>query len=291
MLSIRLPLLAVSLAISALGFSPAAHAETSTTVSQALEKINLSARQRMLAQRMAGLSCLVHLGIDAEVHSMEALETQALFGDSLAELQVGETNPDLLETMTALQTPYNAISGYMTVLTTTGDMGPRRLEAVANTADQLFTLSNTLTSQVQSAESKHLEGLTLLQTMILNLSGRQRMLSEEAFKEFCLAQAGIDPVQNLEKLATTTTVFDNTMNALVNGMPGLIIAPPTAEIKAKLEEASAVWQPVMALLARAVAGEQFDTEGVHYVTEELETVRILMNDAVEMYEHYNDGNS
>ncbi len=285
------PFLAVSLVLSTFGFSPAAQAETSATVSQALEKINLSARQRMLAQRMAGLSCLVHLGIDAEVHAAEALETQALFGDSLAELQANETNPDLLETMAELQTPYNVIVGYMTVLTTTGDMGPRRLEAVATTSEELFTLSNTLTSQVQSAESKNLEGLTLLQTMILNLSGRQRMLSEEAFKEFCLAQAGIEPAHNLELLATTATVFDNTMNALVNGMPGLIIAPPTPEIKAKLEEAAAVWQPVKALLARAVAGETFDTEGVHYVTEELETVRMLMDDAVELYEHYNDGNS
>lgn len=293
------PLLALSLSFAMLGVSPTAHAEMSSSVTQALENINLSARQRMLAQRMAGLSCLVHLNIDAEVHGAEALEAQALFATSLATLrdtnaEIGTARsdrPNILGAIEQVQTPLNAMAGYLTVLSTTGDVGPKRLEAIAATTEVLFDASETLTSRVQYAESQNLKELTLIQTMILNFSGRQRMLSEKAFKEFCLAEAGIDPAYNLEELGKTTTIFDNTMSALVNGLPGLIVAPPTPEIKAKLEETNTVWQPVKVILDRAVAGEIFDAHDIHYVTEELETVRILMDEAVELYEHYHEASS
>ncbi len=297
MKNLKLPIIALSLSL--FGLAPTVQAEDAITVTQALERINISARQRMLAQRMAGLSCLVHLDIEPEIHGAEALEAEVLFRETLATLSDVDTSLglsseqtlELMESIDNVMLPFSAVSGYLTVLSTNGDMGKSRLGAIATSSSKLFAASEILTTRVQSAESHNLQNLNLIQTMILNLSGRQRMLSEKAFKEFCLAQAGIENEQNLEDLAHTVLIFDNTMSALVNGMPGLIIAPPTAEIRAKLEETNAVWQPVKVLLERAVEGEVFDTHDIHYVTEELETVRILMNDAVELYEHYNETSS
>jgi hypothetical protein len=269
------------------------------TASSALEMVNLSARQRMLAQRMAGLSCLVHMGIDAETHASEALATQALFGETLTLLrnQNDSSNADpknkaKVETALNLsQDQYNRMAGYLTSLETIGTVGPNRLEAIALTSNDLYEVSERLTNHIQASERQNLENLSLIRTMILNFSGRQRMLSEKAFKEFCLAEAGIDAQQNREALAQTSEIFDTTMNALINGMPGLIIAPPTAEIKAKLEEARNVWLPVKAVLERAASGEDFSLDDIHAATERLEDVRILMNEAVELYEAYDAATS
>lgn len=294
---LKLPIIALSLSLAA--FTPAVHAESATTVTQALEKINISARQRMLAQRMAGLSCLVHLGIEPEIHGAEALEAEALFGETLATLSdsgtltglSGEQKSKIMEAVDRVTLPFSSVSGYLTVLSTNGEMGTNRLAFIAASANELFEASDLLTNRVQASESHNIQSLSLIQTMILNFSGRQRMLSEKAFKEFCLAQAGIESEQNLQELANTVHIFDNTMSALVNGMPGLIIAPPTAAIRAKLEETNAVWQPVKEILDRAVLGKDFDSHDIHYVTEELETVRMLMDDAVTLYEHYNETTS
>ncbi len=269
------------------------------TVSHALEMVNLSARQRMLAQRMAGLSCMVYLDIDAETHATEALEVRDLFGETLdtlrATFETAEIDPKSkakLETALNLsQDQFNRMAGYLTSLETVGTVGPSRLEAIALTSNALYEESDNLINQIQASERENLENLPLIRTMILNLSGRQRMLSEQAFKEFCLAEADINAADNLAALAHTSEVFNSTMEALINGMPGLIIAPPTAEIKAKLEEARDAWLPVKAVLERAVAGERFGADTIHAATETLEDVRVLMNEAVELYEYYSKTSS
>ncbi len=287
-----------AVAISLTGFTAPLPAQAET-VHQALDLVNLSARQRMLAQRMAGLSCMVHLGIDADTHAMESLAARDLFSETLDTLSVAyETAPADPKSKAKVEIAlnlsrdqFNRMAGYLTSLETVGTVGPSRLQAIAATANDLYEVSDELTNRIQAAERENLENLSLIRTMILNFSGRQRMLSEKAFKEFCLAQADIDAADNLEALAHTTEVFDSTMSALINGMPGLIIAPPTAEIKAKLEQARATWLPVKSVLERAVAGEHFRVEDIHTATEDLEDVRMLMNEAVVLYENYSETSS
>jgi len=288
--------LALALSLTSLSVPFAAQAET---VSEALHLVNISARQRMLAQRMAGLSCLVHLDIEPEIYAAEALEARDVFRNSLDALRSGNeassaeqaTKAKVETSINLAQDQYNLMSGYLNSLQTVGTVGPNRLAFIASTSNDLFEVSEDLTNYVQIAERQKLENLPLIRTMILNFSGRQRMLSEKAFKEFCLAQSGINAAENIESLVETTSIFDTTMNALINGMPGLIIAPPTTEIKAKLEEARNVWLPVKDVLERAISGEQFDTHAIHKATEDLETVRMLMDEAVTLYQNYSDTSS
>jgi len=293
------PIILALFAMIVAGASGAALPAKAETLAQALEKYNISTRQRMLSQRMAGLSCLVHLDIEAEIHASEALEARDVFSKSLDILRDGdpdlgtsrENAPRVLVAIDHARDQHIIMASHLAALEEVGTVDTTQLSAIALTSNELFEVSNTLASQVQLAQSQNLQSLTLLQTMILNFSGRQRMLSEKAFKEFCLAQAGVDVEANLVDLAKTSVIFDNTMNALINGMPGLIIEPPTQEIKAKLIEARNVWLPVKDVLERAVAGEVFNTHDIHVATEDLETVRILMDEAVELYEEYNNSQS
>ncbi len=270
------------------------HAEAAPEVAleQALLAINFAGRQRMFAQRMAGLSCLVHMDIEAESNSAEAIEIRDKFALTLVDLRMGnagiglspESNPKVLEAINTAAEPFEQIAELLSVLESQSFMSIQRLEAISVLTNSVFTTSDQLTSQIQATRNHALQGLPLITAMIINISGRQRMLAEKAFKELCLVQAGVDVDINLENLAATITIFDNTMTALINGMPGLIPAPPNEEIKSKLLEVQIIWLPAKDLLDQAINGEKFETTELHFLSGELETVRILMNQAVKLYE-------
>jgi len=163
-------------------------------------------------------------------------------------------------------------------------MSIQRLQTIANVSEQVFQTAYDLTNQIQSAGSSALQGLPLINSMIINISGRQRMLAEKSAKLFCLAQAGINVDENLQELSKTKTIFDNTMLALINGMPGVILPPPTAEIKTRLEQVLAAWQSTQDILDGAVEGATFSADEIAFVVNELETVRVMMNEVVKLYD-------
>lgn len=273
-------------------FNPVPVAAQTDALEEALVRIDLAGRQRMFAQRMAGLSCLVSLDIDAETHAREALGIRDQYRELLEDLRDGnaevgiraETDPAVKRAITEAMTPFNELSDLLSVFETRSTLATQRLQAISVSSSQVFDTAVTLASQVQSSRSSALQDLTLIKSMIINISGRQRMLAEKAFKEFCLAQAGADTEKNLERLTETVRIFDNTLDALINGLPGMILPPPNEAIKAKLEEVRSVWMPVKSILDRALGGEIMDHFEVHFATEELETVRVLMNEAVALYD-------
>ncbi len=286
-----LRIIALPIAISA-SFSPLPLAAQTEALDEALARIDVSGRQRMFAQRMAGLSCLVSLDIEAETHAREALEIRDQYRETLENLRAGnpeiditaETDTNVKRAIAAAIVPFEELSDLLSVFETRSTLATQRLQAISVSSSQVFETAATLASQVQASRSSALHDLTLIKSMIINISGRQRMLAEKAFKEFCLAQAGADTQKNLERLDETVRIFDNTLGALINGLPGMILPPPNDEIKTKLEEVRGVWEPVKAILDRALEEEIMDHDEVHFATEELETVRMLMNEAVALYD-------
>ncbi len=284
-------IIALPVAISS-SFNPASATAQTETLNEAIMRIDVSGRQRMFAQRMAGLSCLISLGIDAETHAREALEIRDRYSETLENLRTGnpdigitaETDPTVKRAIAAANTSFKELSGLLAIFETRSTLAIQRLQAISMASDQVFETAATLASQIQASRSSALQDLTLIKSMIINISGRQRMLAEKAFKEFCLAQAGADTQKNLELLGETVRIFDNTLGALINGLPGMILPPPNEEIRAKLEEVRDVWEPVKSILDRALEGETMDYTEVHFATEELETLRMLMNEAVALYD-------
>jgi len=286
-----LKIIVLPLALSA-SFNPALVVAQTDTLEEAMARIDISGRQRMFAQRMAGLSCLVSLDIEAETHAREALEIRDQYRETLDNLRTGnpdiditaETDTSVKRAIAAAIVPFEELSDLLSVFETRSTLATQRLQAISVSSSQVFETAATLASQIQASRSSALQDLTLIKSMIINISGRQRMLAEKAFKEFCLAQAGADTQKNLERLDETVRIFDNTLGALINGLPGMILPPPNEDIKAKLEEVRGVWEPVKSILARALEGEIMDHDEVHFATEELETVRMLMNEAVALYD-------
>jgi len=110
---------------------------------------------------------------------------------------------------------------------------------------------------------------------VINLAGKQRMLTQKMSKEALFAAKGIDADANKANLAKTAALFDKTLNGLINGDESLGL-PKTEnpEIVGQLKKVKELWGPFKASI------EKGDLEAISK-----QNIPLLknMNAAVQMY--------
>ncbi len=120
---------------------------------------------------------------------------------------------------------------------------------------------------------------------ILNLSGRQRMLTQKMTKELLLVVAEVDVEENRKNLRKTVELFDLTLNALLTGQ-ALIFLPPTTdpEIVSKLQEAHSEWEVLKPIFQSVADGKDLGQMELSQVVQGNRDLLESMNAVVDMYE-------
>ena len=78
---------------------------------------------------------------------------------------------------------------------------------------------------------------------VINVAGRQRMLSQKMTKEICLIALDADKGDSRSKLKEARQLFDSSHNALLKGSAEMGIPATTSpEIKKQLAEVDALWK-------------------------------------------------
>ncbi len=119
--------------------------------------------------------------------------------------------------------------------------------------------------------------------VVINLAGKQRMLTQKMSKEILLIAKGIEAEANKADLKKTAALFDKTLNGLIQGDPSLGL-PKTEDpaILAQLEKVKGLWQgfkkDVDAVLGGNTGGEVLKDVAMR----NLPLLR-EMNKAVQMY--------
>jgi len=259
---------------------------------EAARRVNMAGRQRMLSQRMTKAACFISVGLDAENQQTVLRDGFDLFTFSHDALRFGdesvaldaEHNSALRRLLDVVSADWAAFAPLIGSSISSGLVSRPALVRIDETGLGLLDNMNRAVNKTANVYGQSLPDMPLLLSLTIDLAGRQRMFSQKAGKEFCLIDAGIAPVANQENLAQTTTLFTLTLQALIDGMPGMVMAAPNEEIRAKLEEVSEAWQGPKAVFEYAASGAVItDTERA-VVTGDLERVLVLMNEAVGMYE-------
>jgi hypothetical protein len=110
---------------------------------------------------------------------------------------------------------------------------------------------------------------------VINLAGKQRMLTQKMSKEALFVAKGIDADANKANLAKTVALFDKTLKGLIGGDEGLGLPKTTnAEIVGQLNVVVELWGPFKASV------EKGDLEAISK-----QNIPLLknMNKAVQMY--------
>ncbi len=247
-------------------------------------KINLAGKQRMLSQKMTKEALLISLNIDTDNNKKNLEASATLFDKTLTGLKVGDDslgltktdNTSILKQLDKVSTLWN---DFKTNIESTISKGSSE-EALNNIATQNLPLLSAMNKAVYMYAGASGADLNKLANVI-NLSGKQRMLTQKMSKELLLAAKGIDKSENLEKLKATTELFDKTLKGLLDGDKGLGLPKTSDEkIRKQLGTVKELWDELKPIFEKA------DTS-----PETLEKVAKLnlpllseMNKAVKMYE-------
>ena len=284
------PVLSFALAVTTLMFAPAAVSATNV-FEDGKRKINLAGRQRMLSQRMAKAVCFVSQGIHPEKFREQALAAHDQFAKGLAGLRNGdpdldlpeETGPIILVALTQVDEIWETYSMLIRKAVSRESVDPVTLESISDISVPVLQQAHKAVGKFEQryASTEIHPSLALA----INMSGRQRMLTQRAAKEFCMIAAGIDVEGHRAALGETIALFNSSQDALTNGNYDIgLPEAPTDEVYDQLRLAESLWQPLNAIFAKVAEGAAPTQEDLEVVAQQIDDVLVEANNVVGLYE-------
>jgi nitrate/nitrite-specific signal transduction histidine kinase len=259
------------------------------TASEYAVVINLAGRQRMLTQKMSKEMLLVAKGIDAEANRAALAKTAQLFDSTLKGLRDGSAELGLPPTESPVTRKQlgkveKLWSEFHAVVKPVVDGGA---VDIARVADLNLPLLKNMNTAVRLYEKAAKKATGKSAGVVINLAGKQRMLTQKMSKEILLVALGHDADNNKSNARNTASLFDRTLKGLKDGDADLEL-PNTddAAIRAQLDTVDGLWQQFKPLVERAgaVGGAALSDADLNKVAELNLPLLKQMNKAVKMYE-------
>ncbi len=186
--------------------------------------LNLSGRQRMLTQKMSKEFLLVAAGVETP-KSRESLEgTMSLFETTLKGLRDGDASVGLPATPNSrvIKQLDKVLGLYKEIQPALQDVAGGSTPTsgqVATVAEHNLPVLSNMNKAVKMYERESRDVLSGAGELgvIINLAGKQRMLTQKMSKEFMLVYLSIDTEDNRLNLRETTSLFDQTLKGLLDG--------------------------------------------------------------------------
>jgi hypothetical protein len=246
--------------------------------------INLSGKQRMLTQKMTKLALLVSLGIDKknnkaklqkstkqydttleallltlgedkDKHRAKLIKASKLYDKTLNGFLNGDQtlglpatkNKKIIALIKKIQKEWKEFDKNIQKISDSEKKDSEALNFVISNNENLLKMSNQLVQDFKNSQSKQ----TFLEKARLNIvdvAGRQRMLTQKMTKEKLLILLKIDSDKNSKKLKKTIKLFDDSLKALRFGDKNLnIVKPSNKKIKKQLEKVAKLWEELKPL--------------------------------------------
>jgi hypothetical protein len=193
-------------------------------VSSLSDAINKAGRQRMLSQRMAKSWLAVLMGVDTAQAQLVLDRSMSLFDRQLVELKSYASTDALKQTYQQLDQVWGDFK------TTLVGQAPNRNQAsrLLELDSAVLKLANQGTGQFEALATKPVGRL-------VNIAGRQRMLSQRMAKFYYSASLSVDADQSRSELQKARTEFLAAMQTLKNAPEA------TARIKEDIVLAETQW--------------------------------------------------
>jgi len=223
--------------------------------------INRTARFRALSQRCAKAYCQVYLDVLPENARDTLNSAQRL-------IQVGFEDLGKASYSTAASKQIVVVQQEATALTALLGSAPTKtsVAAVSVQADKMLAAANTATETLQLASSQP-------SAKLVNLAGRQRMLSQRLGKNYFLIASGQDPKPLREQMVADAAEFRQALAALS-------AAPiSTPSIRNELQLADSQWTFFSSAVFRKP-----DIESMRTIATTSERLLEVMNNLTNMYD-------
>lgn len=254
-------------------------------------RIDITGRQRMLSQRIAKAVCFIELGHGVEMYHDYLDADYHLFDETLHVLRDGggefnlepETDRRTLHLLEEVFAHWEPFAAELETILETDHIDFDVEEHIREENLVMLKDMNDLVSTIEQ-EYANAHTLDLQNAMTINIFARQRMLSQMLAKDFCYVVSGHHVDEESAVLEETHVLFQNSLDAIRNGLPAMgIDPPPTEEIKLQLDFVAEIWVDLDEIYTRTIAGETPTEEEIGFVSTESLHLLNEMNKAVQMY--------
>lgn len=211
------------------------------------KRVNLSGKQRMLTQRMTKLALLISSNVDKKANQERLSKFSTLYDKTLNGFKNGDDelgcvplkSKVITDQIVVIEKEWHPFYTHIKQIINDQDSNGKSLEYVVGHNEQLLSVSNELVKRFEHSNSSQ-NYLDKAMLRIVNVAGRQRMLTQKMTKEKLLILKGNTEYQT--KLNDTIQLFDTSLHTLIKGDPKQTIVKPTnQEIKKQLTKVLGIW--------------------------------------------------
>jgi hypothetical protein len=200
----------------------------------------------MLTQLMTKLSLQIDMNIQKKENLKKLKRTAELYDNTLKDLK-NTTNKEVQKAIAIVEKAWKPFYEEVNHLME-GKKSKEALKYIVDKNENLLTLSNELVKAFEATNTSE-NYLAKARLHIVNVAGRQRMLTQKMTKEKLLIAKGEKEYDS--KLKETMNLFDDSLNLLIKGDSKKMISKPTNEkIVTQLKVVSKLWSKLKPLYAK-----------------------------------------
>ncbi|MEL6513597.1 MAG: type IV pili methyl-accepting chemotaxis transducer N-terminal domain-containing protein [Pseudomonadota bacterium] len=260
----------------------------------AADRVEAVDRLRTLSQEVPSAAC--HLYNSVAVDESRTLLSEgsdefdaildALYNGNPAMNIIGaETNRKTLAELDKVKSIWSDIRPAVAAMLANSD-DAAAIKIIKERNMPLYEETNILLSYISGEYSNPAE-LLQADAIMIDITGRQSMLTQMMAKDACKIWTGTADDAVVENLASSLSTFDLILNALRNGMPEAgVKAAPTPEIAGVLDGIAVSWSIVKPKLEGILAGNKLNEDQRTKLYTELNKKMYEFDDLVHLYTIY-----
>lgn len=282
----------LTVSVFGLTLATGAMAQNFTTDVGSSERINLAGQLGTLSQRIIASACNLNADIAvAESNAVlqissfqfDRIRDALLFGNRGFGILGEEGRPRTLQVISELSSVW-APALDIASATAVGANDVDQMAALANESDAVLDIASILVSEITG---QYADPVALLHAdaLLIDLAGRQRLLAEQMSKDICLIASGINVTAAQEDLRKTSKLFDDTLDALRNGLDSVgVRPPPTQKIADSLQFVVDEWEDLQPALNASLSGIPLSDDMRQQVFYAFLGMEARMNNVVVLYD-------
>lgn len=250
------------------------------------KRVNLSGKQRMLTQQMSKLVLLISSNINKKENIAKLIEVSTLYNKTLNAFKEGDKDlgcmavnqAEIKEQIVVVKKEWVPFYKHIQNIINEKDKDGRSLAYVIDNNEKLLVVSDALVKKFETS-NKSLNYLDKARLHIVNIAGRERMLTQKMTKEKLLIIKGKS--KNSIKLKKTIKLFDTSLMALLKGNKELsVVKSSNKKIITQLNVVVKIWNRLKPLYEK----ENLNTKELALIINENPILLKEMNKMVKLAE-------